>query len=307
MSDLRYRKFPALRWPIDVQFHEIDGTRVVVLSCPHGISEAPLGLHAATAPLLQQFQGKRSIAEIAAEFHAQGCTTSLLEELVELLDRHLFLESPRFTSAAARAREEFIKHSERPAYLAGLGYSADPTELSQEIERFLGVPNTLALPVPQRPLLGLISPHIDYRRGGGCYGLTWNQLRSQTHDLYLLIGTSHQYSEYLFHLTRKDFCSPLGILPADRGFIDDVASRYGPVRSFADELLHRREHSLELQTPFLRYLKNKPSIAPVLVGSFHQMLTSGKTPQQFGPYEDFVSALAEVCKMRLASGQRICL
>lgn len=306
MSASRYRHFPALRWPLEIQYQELDGKRIIVLSCPLGITEHPLGLHVAVAPLLQQFQGRLSVAEITEQFREQGCTSALLEELIELLDKHLFLESPRFRSASQRVREEFAQSLERPAYLAGLGYSASPGALTAELEGFLHA-ESIQIDVPSTPLLGLVSPHIDYRRGGICYGITWDQLRHHTHDVYLLMGTSHQYSDCMFHLTRKDFVSPLGTLPTDQSFIEALAQQYGPMRSFADEFLHRREHSLELQIPFLRHLKKSPAIAPILVSSFHNILTSGKRPQDFEPYEAFITALTEVCRTRLTSGARLCI
>jgi len=307
MTDKDYRSFPALRWPLDVQHQEVNSQKILVLSCPLGIAEQPLGLHAATAPLLQNFTGKLSIDEIQRRFNPQGCTRELIEELIELLDKHLFLDSPRYSAAAERVRLEFLNLPQRPAFLAGLGYSAAPTALAAELEQLLVTSPALAIQPPQSSLLGVVSPHIDYRRGGACYGITWNQLRAHSHDLYLLMGTSHQYSELMFHLTRKDFASPLGVLPTDRTFMEQVAGRYGVVRSFTDELLHRREHSLELQIPFLRHLKNTPTIAPILVGSFYQMLTSGKAPHEFAMYEDFISSLAEACQERLETGSRLCV
>ena len=48
-------------------------------------------------------------------------------------------------------------------------------------------------------------------------------------------------------------------------------------------------------------------IAPILVGSFYQMLTSGKPPHEFAIYEDFISSLTEGCRERLATGASICV
>ena len=66
--------------------------------------------------------------------------------------------------------------------------------------------------------------------------------------------TSHFGGESLFQLSGKDFASPLGTFPAARAVIEDLSTAYGKERSFRDEFLHKREHSLELQLPFFPQL-----------------------------------------------------
>ena len=299
-------EYPKLRWPLDVRPQEIDGKRILVLSCPLGIAECPLGLVAQVGGILGEFQGVLSVAQIDAKLKQYGSTPEIIRELIKLLDDSLFLDSPRFAAASEKVKKEFIAAPDRAPYLAGLSYNLERGELEKEIDRLLAHGTKNFVPkLEKTTMLGLMSPHIDYRRGGVCYGITWSQIREHEHDLYLLAGTSHQYSELMFHLTKKDFLSPLGTLPTDKDLIEGVSKRYGP-RSFADEFLHRREHSLELQTPFLKRLKNKPAIAPILVGSFHRMLVSGKRPSEFEIYEDFVGALGEELKARVASGTRVC-
>ena len=307
MSNQDPYQYPKLRWPLQVQHDEVDGKRIIILSCPMGITDRPLGLHAAVAPILQQFQGTRSVSEILAELAPMGCTKEIIDQLIQLLDSHLFLETPQYLQAGEKMRADFFRATERPAYLAGLGYSADQPGLEKQIDELLTIGAEAKLPENGKPMVGLMSPHIDYRRGGTCYGITWEQIRGRQHDLYLVIGTSHQYSEYMFHLTEKDFASPLGLLACDKPFIQGIASKYGPIRSFTDEYLHRREHSLELQLPFLKRLSHAPLIAPVLVGSFHHMLKTGKDPQEYDIYESFIGALTEITKERLDSGSKVCV
>ena len=155
--------------------------------------------------------------------------------------------------------------------------------------------------------MGLSYSHIDYRRGALCYGTTYNHLKQEDHNLYIVIGTSHQYSRHLFHLTTKDFESPLGKLHCDKQFVKKLANQYGEIRSFADEILHKKEHSLELQLPFIKRLKNNPTIVPILVGSFHHMLKSGKWPENFEEYDKFVSCFCDCLKDYISGGKKICI
>lgn len=298
-------EYPKLRWPLDIRLERLESQDVLLISCPLGITRDPLLLVPAVGPIIGSFEGRLSIQEITAKFSPYGLTENVVRELVSLLDKHLFLTSPRYFSAEKAVRDEFKHSPVRHPALAGGGYPALPEQLAQEIDRYLSVPNGL-VQAPEKGMLGLVAPHIDYRRGSDCYGLTYRHLKSQKHDLYVLMGTAHQYSKRIFHLTRKNFFSPLGNLPTDTEFVDQLAAQHGIERSYADEFLHRREHSLELQLPFLHRLKKEPKLVPILVGGFHHMLGDGKFPEHFEEYDSFASALTECLKSRLSEGASIC-
>ncbi|MBN8550196.1 MAG: AmmeMemoRadiSam system protein B [Deltaproteobacteria bacterium] len=304
MSD-PYR-YPKLRYPVDMRLERLEGQEVLLLTCPLGIAPTPLCLVPAVGPIIAAFEGHRSIDEITQQFSPYGIKQELIRELAALLDKHLFLAGPNFAAAEQSQKNTFRTSTTRPAALAGSGYPSIPEELAREIDGYLSIPQQ-QISVASGKMLGLVSPHIDYRRGGVAYGITYNQLRGEDHDLYIVIGTSHQYSKRKFHLTRKNFPTPLGVLPTDHEFVDGLALRYGIERSYADEFLHRREHSLELQLPFIHRITTRPRMVPILVGGFHEMVLAGKYPEQFEEYDAFASALTEGLKERLGTGQRICI
>lgn len=298
-------EFPKLRWPLDAKFMQHQGRELLVLTCPLGITPEPLVLVSEVAPIVSMFQGTNSIDQIVARYSDQGLQRPLVEQLVQLLDSHLMLQTPGFAARHAQLRREYLSKRVREAALAGAAYPLDPRQLEQLLDGHLdgGLPAALR----PSPMLGLVAPHIDYRRGGACYGITYRALREQRHDLYVLIGTSHQYSERLFHLTPKDFASPLGTLACDTEIVQQIAARHGVQRSFEDEFLHRREHSLELQLPFMQRSGAQGRILPILVGSFHRSLQSGRPPPQDEEYQSFVSSLTEALRERRNAGSRICV
>jgi AmmeMemoRadiSam system protein B len=110
----------------------------------------------------------------------------------------------------------------------------------------------------------------------------------------------------MFHLSAKDFASPLGVLPGDTGFITTLANRFGVGRAFADEYLHKKEHSLELQLPFISAVRPGISIVPILVGSFHAAVSAGKPPREYEEYETFVGSLVETIRNAEAEGRKVC-
>ncbi len=296
---------PKLRWPLDIRRDTYDGQDILILSCPLGVSPEPLVLVAQVSPLVGALDGTQTIEEICAQFSEYGVKQTLVEELVALLDRGLFLATPQYFAAEAQMKETFRASTTRAPALAGRAYAASHSLLETEIDEYLSH-GSVPTDSNSTKLTCLVSPHIDYRRGGVCYGRTYQYLREAPHDLYILIGTSHQYSRHMFHLSNKDFTNPLGTLPCDRGFITALGNRYGEKRSFDDEYLHKKEHSLELQIPFMSKLLNSPTIAPVLVGGFHHMLQGDKLPQSFEDYESFAAALTETYQEYVKLGKKIC-
>jgi AmmeMemoRadiSam system protein B len=308
---------PKIRWPLDVRLERLENEQALIINCPLGVSSRPLLIKPAFAPLIAQFEGKLSVDEIASHFKGIGAERELVLRLARLLDEHLFLDTPRFHAANQEFRDAYGEALVRPAALAGLSYSASREELARHVDAFLAegthgaapqlAPQNSAVSHLSNPLLGLVAPHIDYRRGGCCYGRIYSKLRGARHDLYLLLGTAHQYSTHLFHLTKKDFESPLGTLSCDRDFCQALADRYGSKRSFADEILHRKEHSLELQLPFLQQVTSLPRIVPILIGGFHKYIAAQRAPEHYDEYESFVASLAETYRNATSAGKSICL
>jgi MEMO1 family protein len=315
------RFLPKLRWPLEISRHLIPnqngGTQeILLLKCPLDIAE-PLPLNAAVGPLLQEMSGKRSTHDIFLKYHPSGVTLDLVEELVMLLDSSLYLESPNFFEKEAAYRRYYGEQNNREAVLAGLVYPTTQAELRKLVEDY----TRIASPCPEvfapqntttiedgrscGSLLGIKSPHIDYRRGGNGYGSVFPMLYQKPGDLFIVIGTNHQYSRGLFHLTTKDFVTPLGRCITDKDFVQQLAQGYGPIKSFAEEIVHKREHSLELQLPFLQYKICQPLIVPILVGSFHRYISSGKRPEIDDEYDSFVSVLVEAITSRRQQGLRV--
>lgn len=282
-----------------------DNKDILIINCPMGISPEPLILIGAVAPIIGAMDGSNSISDILDKFSPYGITKELVEELVGLLSKGLFLSGPEYFVAEKKTREDFALSTVRQAALAGRGYASSREVLLSEIREYLDAKVRKQDLNPSK-LKCLIAPHIDYHRGSKCYGETFTHLSGAKHDLYVLIGTSHQYSKHMFHLSAKDFENPISPLRCKREFINSLAKSYGVERSFADEFLHRKEHSLELQLPFLSFLNPEAQIAPILVGGFHHLLKTDRAPTDHEPYESFAQALADEIKKEVTIGTNVC-
>jgi hypothetical protein len=113
-------------------------------------------------------------------------------------------------------------------------------------------------------MLGLMAPHIDLRSGGPCFAHAYKALL-EAPDVHtcIILGTGHEPFANYFALSRKDFETPLGSVATNHEFIEALVSRCS-LDLFADEFVHRREHTIEFQSLFLRLLFPEVSIVPIL-------------------------------------------
>ncbi len=166
---------------------------------------------------------------------------------------------------------------------------------------------------PGGEICGLISPHIDPRRGGPVYARAYRQIAEHCQaDRFVIFGTAHQPMESLFSATRKDFETPLGRVKTDTLLIDRLAEHLASslagrqIDLEADELVHRSEHSIEFQAVFLQYVlggKRPWQIVPVLVGSFQPFFDEHATPEESPQFQAFLAAMRAAVG---AHGGRVC-
>jgi AmmeMemoRadiSam system protein B len=293
--------YPRLR---DVNFFPVqrEGQTLLCLQDPQNISEKALFLPPQTYFIVSLFDGRHSILDIQAEYMRQFgefLYSEKLQEIIDQLDEHLFLESERFQEASLQVEDRFKKASVREAAFAGKSYEARPDGLRTQLEGYFFDPNGPG-PLGERAcangLKGIVAPHIDYQRGGFCYAFAHREIwEKNTSHCFIIFGIAHTGMKHPFCLTRKDFVTPLGTLETDRGLVDAIQSRC-PYDLFHDEGVHRSEHSLEFQCVFLRFLYPEPSslkIVPILCGSFHEAIEQGISPMELRPFRQFVDALTE--------------
>ena len=304
-------EYPRLR---NVNFFPVEreGQTLLCLQDPQNISEKALFLPPQTYFIVSLFDGQHSILDIQAEYMRQFgefLYSEKLQEIIDQLDEHLFLESERFHEASLQVEDRFKKASVREAAFAGKSYEARPDGLRTQLEGYFfdqNGPGSLGERACVNGLKGIVAPHIDYQRGGFCYAFAHREIwEKNTSHCFIIFGIAHTGMEHPFSLTRKDFLTPLGKLEVDQELVDAIQSRC-PYDLFYDEGVHRSEHSLEFQCLFLRFLYPEPSslkIVPILCGSFHEAIEQGISPMEIRPFRQFVDALTESVSKK---GRRVC-
>ncbi|SIO65481.1 hypothetical protein SAMN05444166_7707 [Singulisphaera sp. GP187] len=289
---------PKLR-PLSAQRFEHQGQTYAAIADPLGVFLEPVLIPIDGYQwVVRHFDGETLLSEIQARVlreTGQLITLAQLEELVDQLDRAMVLDGPTF----AAYHESYRRAPVRPAAMAGRSYAGTERALRAQLARFFchadgsGVPQLQTPTIPSR-LRGVLSPHIDFQRGGPVYTWSYKELVERSDaDTFVILGVAHQYCRNRFALTRKDFETPLGRVRTNGDYVDRIAALAGH-DLFEDELSHRTEHSIEFQVVFLQYLLGGIrdfSIVPILVGSFHDLMDAGTDPIESDDVRRFVESL----------------
>lgn len=147
--------------------------------------------------------------------------------------------------------------------VAGGFYPGGRDELQGTVDRFLaqGTRQSVA-----GKLLALVVPHAGYQYSGGVAGEAYAQLKGSSAKTVVLIGPSHHVSfNGAAVYASGEFRTPLGTIPVNetlaRQLLDETAGVAFRREPFA------KEHSLEVQLPFLQRALPKADIVPVLIGT----------------------------------------
>ncbi len=310
---------PRLR-PVEAFPVQQDGKVLIYLKDPMNLA-TPIGIAPVGYFILSHFDGQHSLVDIQEAYCRQFgtvLTTDDLNHFIEMLDEHYYLLSERFQSHQRAVVEEFRKLPTRAAAHVGGVYKNNPAELRTQIDGYFAPPKGPDLPHGKTRTpspKAIVAPHIDFHRGGPAYAWAYKSLaESDGADLYIILGTSHCGSENPFILTLKDFETPLGLVETDKEFVKAL-QRSCQENLFADEYLHRGEHSVEFQVVLLKFinqrraeLRGEPErpfkIVPILVSSFHLMVQNRTLPERHPPVARFIDALQDLAS---SEARRVCL
>ncbi len=298
---------PKLR-PIEVRPFMQDGQPMLLLRDPLSLSGKMMALPAVLGPVLAVCDGTRDARGIqAAVMRHFGLRVSpdVIGQVLAALDELCLLENERSAAARAEALAAYRSAAYRPPALADRSYPADPTVLRHvlagyqteaRIRRNGNSPQSLARP------RGLISPHIDYPRGGPVYAAVWDEAAEAVRDaeLAIIFGTDHYGGAGRLTLTRQHYATPFGILPTDQEAVNTAVEALGEQAAFEEELHHRSEHSIELAAVWLHYVREgRPcQVVPVLCGSFGHYVAGMADPDCDPRIAGLVAALQQAAAGR---------
>lgn len=150
----------------------------------------------------------------------------------------------------------------RPPAVAGRFYPGDPVELRNLISALLAQVPPTTRPAPK----ALIAPHAGYLYSGPIAASAYAQLIAarDTIKRVVLFGPSHYVAlDGVAATSAEGFATPLGVVPVDAEALRRVLSL--PQVTILDAA-HAKEHSLEVQLPFLQTVLSGFTLVPLAVG-----------------------------------------
>lgn len=175
----------------------------------------------------------------------------------------------------------------RRAIVAGQFYPADRESCLSQIRECLPSEGPPAS-VPERPVAGIV-PHAGWTFSGPVAAQVFAAVRDRRPGVqtFVLLGSAHGYFGAMPAMDASDaWETPLGEVPIDdalrQSLLDGGAAEIEPGA-------HRREHSIEVQVPFIKHLFPEARIVPIVVPATETAVSLGcALAEKLGGAEDSV-------------------
>ena len=149
----------------------------------------------------------------------------------------------------------------RKAAVAGSWYPADADALAREVDRYLDEADG----TPSGQPLAIIAPHAGLMYSGPVAAYSYKLLAAREIDVAILVGPSHYVGfDGVAIYDRGAFDTPFGPVPISAHCADAIALGSPMIRQHP--MAHAREHSLEMQLPFLKRVLPNTEIVPLVMG-----------------------------------------
>jgi len=146
--------------------------------------------------------------------------------------------------------------------VAGSFYPDNPQELAQMIDTFLDAAKPQA---EEGNIFALISPHAGYGFSGGVAAFGYKLIKDKPYKTVIVIGPSHNYGfSGVSIYPEGTFRTPMGDLKIDKEFTRELL--YKDKDIFFEPGAFEKEHSLEVQLPFLQKVISNFEIVPIVMG-----------------------------------------
>lgn len=296
--------YPKLR-AVDIRPIVYEGRPSLVLRDPLQLTPRMVVVPQQVVPVLQLCDGTRDSNAMRAKLiveYGMDVDQAALDSFLNTLDEALLLDNDRFKQERMHALEEYRSAPHRTPSHSGEAYPSNPSELRRMLDGYLDAAEDIESDSVGGH--GLLSPHIDYMRGGTVYARVWKRAAEMVReaDLAVILGTDHYGGEDLITLTYQNYATPYGVLPTPREMVDALAETIGVDAAFAGELHHRSEHSIELAAVWLHHIRHGQPIdtLPILCGSFHSFVEDEADLENETSIQRLLEGMAEVTKTRKA-------
>lgn len=144
--------------------------------------------------------------------------------------------------------------------VAGQFYPEEESEVREQIEVLLAEASSASSSSPQI----IVVPHAGWQYSGPIAAESFSLIKGGDFKQVILLGTTHRVPTDKIALDDHDFWqTPLGKAPINKDLINDLADQKTIV---IDRDVHRDDHVLEVELPFLQVVLSDFSLVPILIG-----------------------------------------
>lgn len=150
----------------------------------------------------------------------------------------------------------------RKAIVAEIFYEKKAAILSRQIDLFLK--NAKRAPLPIGDIVALIAPHAGYACSGRVAASAYRLIQGKDFEAVVIIAPSHQYGLHGCSIyTQGGYETPLGTAKIDAQLALELSKASG--FKFVPQA-HKKEHSVEVQIPFIQKTLPQAKIVPIVMG-----------------------------------------
>ncbi|MCJ7645361.1 AmmeMemoRadiSam system protein B [bacterium] len=138
---------------------------------------------------------------------------------------------------------------------AGRFYMKEPEALRSQVEKYI------RRDIKKEDVLGIMAPHAGYLYSGKVAGAVYSKINLP--DTIIIIGPNHTgIGAEIAIMSEGEWEMPNGRVEIDSSLAKELLSEAGDLAQ-EDKEAHLREHSLEVQLPFIQYFKTDFTIVPI--------------------------------------------
>ena len=186
---------PKLR-PVEPQRVQYQGRPFIHIRDPMRLTDKTILMPESVAPILALADGTRDEAGLQAALLLRAgvhVSREQVRQLIADMDQACLLENDTYRSAVAQALAKYRQADARPPSHADVVYPSKRRKLIAALNAYeRDAPSVEPLP-PSTNVTGLVSPHIDYQRGGHAYAQLWRRCAPATRgvELAVILGADH--------------------------------------------------------------------------------------------------------------------
>ncbi|MDP8298835.1 MAG: AmmeMemoRadiSam system protein B [Candidatus Tantalella remota] len=143
----------------------------------------------------------------------------------------------------------------RQPVVSGQFYPADPGTLSRDLDTM--VPSN----VGKINAVGAVVPHAGYMYSGAVAGEVYARLMPKA--TYVVLSPNHTGNGARFSASPESWMTPLGEVELDVELLENIAGNTALIEE--DRVAHAREHSIEVQLPFIQKISKGSKVVPITV------------------------------------------